>query len=449
MKQVSFLCLFALAGCVTVGPDYQAPELELAAEHRADLENLPGLFGAEEGDAIALSQWWTAFQDPVLTGLVERTVVENFDLRQAIARVVEAEARLGVDRAAAGPRAGVNGSYTRSGISENTQFGLFPGQDRESDSHRVTLDASWEIDLWGKARRSIEAAEAELAAGVEGIWAVRVSLAGQVADAYLRLRELELRMQIAQGTVEVLLRGVETAQARFDAGLVQELDLLRARTDLESARAILPELEQAKQSVLTELCLLTSVEPGQLDALLAEPGDGPVLVPTPDGRLGQHVPMDLLRRRPDVRVAERQLAAQTARVGMATAELYPSFSLTGSIGFQAERSDNLFKEGSFIHNYGPSFSLPLFSGGGLRANIKGEDARVDQALLNYEKLVLTALHEVDSAATGISLGARRLEALESAVAQAKLTLDRSGILYREGLANIDAVLDSRRALFQL
>jgi NodT family efflux transporter outer membrane factor (OMF) lipoprotein len=449
VKQISFLLCLVAAGCATVGPDYQAPEVELAATHRADLENLPGLFGSEESDPVALSTWWSAFQDPVLTGLVERAVVENFDLRQAIARVMEAEARLGVSRASAGPRADVSGAFRRSGISENTQFGLFPGQARESNDHQVSLNASWEIDLWGKARRSIEAAEADLAAGVEGIWAVRVSLAGQVADAYLRLRELQLRVQIAQGSVEVLERGVATAQARYDAGLVQELDLLRARTDLESARAILPELEQAKQSVLTELCLLTSVEPGQLDALLALPDDAPVSVPTPDGRLGVQVPSDLLRRRPDVRTAERELAAQTARVGVATADLYPSFSLTGSIGFQAERSGNLFKDGSFIHGYGPSLSLPLFSGGGLRANIDGEDARVGQALLAYEKLVLTALHEVDSAATGIALGSLRLEALEAAVSQAKESLDRSRILYREGLANIDAVLDSRRALFQL
>lgn len=449
MKLSPLLLSLAVTGCATVGPDYERPELELAEAHRAQLESLPGLFGADFADPLALATWWSAFGDPVLAGLVERATVENFDLRQAIARVVEAEARLGVTRASSGPRADGAAAYRRSGISENTQFGLFPGQERESDDYTASISASWEIDLWGKAARSIEAAEADLAAGVEGIWAVRVSLAGQVADAYLRLRELQRRVQIARSNVEVLQRGADTAKARFQAGLVQELDLFRARTDLESARAVLPELQRAAQAVITELSLLTSVEPGQLDAFLQVDASVAVVLPTPQGKLGTQVPGDLLRRRPDIRVAERELAAQTARVGVATAALYPSLTLVGSIGFQAEKADNLFKDGSFVHGLGPNLSLPIFSGGGLRDNIAGEDARVDQALLAYESRVLTALHEVDSAATGISLSARRLAALESAVAQAKESLERSEILYREGLANIDAVLDSQRALFQL
>ncbi|MDF1838326.1 MAG: efflux transporter outer membrane subunit [Planctomycetota bacterium] len=449
MKFPFLLLSLAFTGCATVGPDYQRPDLELAQSHRANLENLPGLFGADSADPLALGTWWSAFGDPVLTELVERATVENFDLRQAIARVVEAEARLGVTRASNGPRADGGAAYRRSGISENTQVGQFPGQERESDDYTASISASWELDLWGKAARSIEAAEADLAAGVEGIWAVRVSLAGQVADAYLRLRELQRRMQIAESNVDVLQRGTDSARARFEAGLVQELDLFRARTDLESARAVLPDLERAALAAITELSLLTSVEPGQLDAFLKVDSSAPVALPSPKGRLGTQVPGDLLRRRPDIRTAERELAAQTARVGVATAALYPSLTLTGSIGFQAEKVDNLFKDGSFVHGFGPGLSLPIFSGGGLRDNIAGEDARVDQALLSYESQVLAALHEVDSAATGISLGARRLTALEAAVAQAQESLGRSEILYREGLANIDAVLDSQRALFQL
>jgi multidrug efflux system outer membrane protein len=448
VKLSTLLLSLAATGCATVGPDYQEPELELAETHRADLENLPGLFGVGHADPLALETWWTAFGDPVLVELVQRAVVDNFDLRQAMARVLEAESRLGYTRLESGPQGQTSGAFRRSGISENTQFGLFPGQARESDDYSASISASWEIDFWGKARRSIEAAEGDLAAGVEGVWAVRVSLAGQVADAYLRLRELQRRMQIAASNVVALERGVATAQARFDAGLVQELDLFRARTDLESARAVLPELKRVELGVVTEIGLLTSTEPGWLDERL-QAGEAPVQLPTPDGRLGTQVPNDLLRRRPDVRQAERELAAQTARVGIQTARLYPSFSLLGSVGFQAEKSEHLFEDGSFLHNLGPSVTLPVFNMGGIRAGLRGEESRVDQALLAYESRVLAALHEVDSAATGISLSAQRMSALQAAVDQAEQFLSRSEILYREGLTNIDTVLDSQRALFQL
>ncbi len=447
MKFPSLLVCLTAVGCATVGPDYQTPELDLASAHRADLDSLDGLYGKDLADPLALDSWWSAFGDPVLTELIDMAVGQNFELRQAMARVVEAEAHLGLSRGVSGPRVDGAGAYRRTGISENTQFGLFPGQARESNDHTAGINASWEIDLWGKARRSIEAAEADLAAGTEGVWAVRVSLAAQVADAYLRLRESQRRFQIATSNVEVLLRGVQTAQARFDAGLVQELDLLRARTDLETARAVLPGLQRAELGVITELGMLTAVEPGQLDGMLKWVSEDSVSIPNPRGHLGTQVPGDLLRRRPDVRQAERQLAAQTARVGVATAELYPSLSLIGSIGFQAEKSGDLMKDGSFIHGVGPSVTLPLFSGGALRANIAGEDARVEQTLLAYESSVLSALHEVDSAATSITLESQRMGALDAAAQQASESLKRSQILYREGLASIDAVLDSRRALF--
>lgn len=449
MKFHTLLICLSVASCTTVGPDYEKPEIQLPEAHRASLEALDGMYGNDLSDPLALESWWSAFGDPVLTELIDMAVVQNFDLRQAMARVVEAEARLGVSRGSSGPRVDASGEYRRSGVSENTQFGLFPGQARESDDHTVGVNAAWELDLWGKARRSIEAAEADLEAGVEGVWAVRVSLAAQVADAYLRLRESQRRFQIAASNVEVLLRGVETTQARFDAGLVQELDLLRARTDLETARAVLPGLQRVQQAVITELSLLTALEPGALDGLLKAPAEGSILIPNPRGRLGTQVPGDLLRRRPDVRQAERQLAAQTARVGVATADLYPSLSLIGSVGFQAEKTGNLIEDASFLHGVGPRVTLPLFSGGALRANIAGEDARVQQALLVYKSSVLFALHEVDMAATSISLESVRLGALEAAVTQANQSLNRSQALYREGLASIDAVLDSRRALFQV
>jgi len=441
------LGLLLTAACTAmVGPDYQQPDPQLAENHRADLAELDAVFGRSKADVLDLAAWWSAFDDPVLSDLIERAVIDNFDLRQALSRIAEAEERLGISEASRGPRADFGAQYERSGISGNTQFGFFPGQKREQDSYSAALSASWEIDVWGKAKRSIEAAEADLGARIEGLWAVRVSLAGQVADAYLRLRELQRRSDIAAENVDVLMQSVEVADARVQAGLVQELDLLRARTELESARAQLPALRRAQASVVTELGLLLSVEPGELDELLA---GGTHAIPSPLGRLGTQVPRDLLRRRPDVRVAERELAAQTARVGVATADLYPSFSLTGNLGFVSEKPENLIKDTSLVHSIVPGVSFPLFSGGAIRANIRVEDRRVDQALLVWEASVLAALHEVDGAATSLKLEAARLAALERAAAEAKKSLARSQTLYREGLTNIDAVLDARRALFAI
>jgi len=441
------LGLLFTAACTTmVGPDYEVPDAQLQESHRADLAALDALFGRSDAGVLDLGVWWASFDDPVLSGLIERSVIDNFDLRQTLSRIAEAEARLGISRSERGPRADFGAAYVRSGISENTQFGLFPGQKREQDSYSATLSASWEIDVWGKARRSIEAAEADLGARIEGLWAVRVSLAGQVADAYLRLRELQSRTDIANENVKVLAQSVDVVSARVQAGLVEELDLLRARTELESARANLPALASAEAAVVTELGLLLGAEPGELDELFAT---GASEIPSPVGRLGTQVPRDLLRRRPDVRMAERELAAQTARVGVATADLYPSFSLVGSLGLLSEKPENLLDGTSFTHSLSPAVNLPLFSGGAIRANIRVEDQRVDQALLAWESSVLAALHEVDGAATALRFEAQRLAALERAAAEATRSLERSRTLYREGLITIDAVLDARRALFAI
>lgn len=436
-----------VAGCTTVGTDYEAPAPVLPESHAVDLSGLSAAQPAMDGP-VDLVAWWRAFDDPLLAGLVERAIDGNLDLDAAFARIAEAEAVLGVERAATGPRADLSGAYTRSGISENTQFGLFPGQDRESNDYTAGLGASWELDLWGRNQRLIEAASADYEMRLEDLAAVRVSLVAQVADAYLRLRELQRREAIAAVNITALERSHETASVRYDAGLVEELDVLRARTELENARALVPGIQRMAAAAVTELELLSGLEPGSLGEALGPASDRPS-IPMPTGRIGDEVPADLLRRRPDLRSAERLLAAQTARVGIAEGELYPRLSLSGTLGLQAADPGDLLKATSITHTLGPAISVPLFSGGGLRANIAAADARVDQALVAYEATLLGALHEVDSAARGIVLEGARLAALDEAQASAELSLERSTTLYREGLAAIDAVLDARRALYAI
>ena len=448
MKALTLLPLLVLGACITVGPDYSQPEVAVPNTFRQDLGEWGPALGGAEATAINLVNWWAAFDDEVLAQLIERAVTENFDVHLAMSRIAEAEARLGVSKALRNPSLDLNAQYTRSGISENTQFGLFPGQKREQDSYQAGLAASWEVDLWGRAARSVEASSADLDMRVENLWAARVTLAGQVADAYLRLRELQLRTQLSQSNVEVLEQARKTAEVRYKAGLVQELDVLRASTDVESARAALPELRRLQAGVITELAILLAVQPGELYALL-KVASGAATIPATAGRLGAQVPADLLRRRPDVRAKERMLAAETARIGVLTADLYPELNLLGSIGLQSEKPENLFKAGSVTHAIGPSLTMPLFSGGAIRENIQAQDERAKQALIEYESSVLTALHEVDGAATSIGWLAARLDATDRALAQAGLSLSRSETLYQEGLTTIDAVLDARRNLFGL
>ncbi|MFT4541292.1 MAG: multidrug efflux system outer membrane protein [Planctomycetota bacterium] len=441
---LSLPCL--MTACLNVGPDYEAPLIELPEAHASDLASIDESQSMADGE-IDLVTWWSTFEDPLLTELIERAAATNFDLRAAVARVSEVEAVLGVERAKQGPRANLSAAYTRSGISKNTQFGLFPGQDRESNDHTAGIGASWEIDIWGRSRRMVEAANAELEARLDNHAAVRVSMAARVADAYLRLREMQSREAIALENIDVLVQSLGTTSARFEAGLIEELDVFRARTELETARSLLPEAQRGRAGAATEIELLLGVEPASLAELLALAPDARTTIPSPHGRLGEQIPADLLRRRPDLRSAERTLAAQTARVGIATAALYPSFTLLGDIGLQSETLGKLFDSGSGTHRFGPSFSMPFLSGGGLRAKIRVADALVEQALVSYESTVLIALHEVDSAANGIGFESARVAALERAQREAEASLVRSKTLYDEGLTSLDAVLDARRALF--
>ncbi len=442
------IVLWMLGGCAVVGPDYQTPEPVLPETHGSASAELDRSAPAD-ADPVDLVVWWEAFEDPTLTELVQRAIAGNKDMATAIQRIAEAEAILGVERSAAGPRLDLNGRYRRAGISENTQFGLFPGQSRSSDEYQLGLASSWELDLWGRNQRILEAAGADLESRVEDLGAVHVSVTAMVGDAYLRLRENQRREAIARTTITTLEGNHETSTARFHAGLVQELDMLRAQTELESSRALLPRLQLGAAAAMAELELLCGLEPSKLTALLSPTADTTVAIPVPGMRVGDQVPADLLRRRPDLRSVERQLAAQTARIGVATADLYPTFTLLGNFGLLAEKPQNLFQATSITHSIGPSFSVPLFSGGGVRRNIAAADARAKQALVAYERTLLEALHEVDSAARSIVLEGLSLETLDRAKTSAQASLMKSVALYEQGLTAVDTVLDSRRALYSI
>jgi NodT family efflux transporter outer membrane factor (OMF) lipoprotein len=372
----------------------------------------------------------------VLTGLIEQAREGNLDLRQAVSRIRQARANLGISRAGFFPAIDSSGSRSYSRSSEDT------GGGRKSDSYSVGFDASWELDIFGGVRRSVEAAGAELGASEEDLRDVLVILLSEVALNYIDFRTLEARLAVAQANLNLQEETYRLVSARFEGGLTSGLDVDQARANLENTRAQIPSLQTSLQQTKNRLAVLLGLNPGAVDDELAQ---GEPIPATPlDIAVG--VPAELLRRRPDIRRAERLLAAQTARIGVATAELYPKFQLPGSIGLEALSLENLFLSGSHTYRYGATFNWPIFSGGRIRNNIKVQDELAEQALLEYESTVLTALEEVENALVAYAKEQARLNSLDEAAQAARRAADLAETQYASGLVDFQVVLDAQRTL---
>ncbi len=421
-----------LNGCL-VGPDYKTPEVEVPDKWR-----LPDSALLVPGEAD-IRTWWEVFQDPMLTDLINQAATSNLDLKVAVARVKEARARLGVARGDLFPAVDATGSSTRNLTSENSAT---PGG-VTYDSHTGSFDASWEIDLFGKIRRSVEAAQADYQATQEERIGVMVTLYAEMASNYLQVRTTQARLSASKKNIKSQKEVLELTQIRFKNGLATGLDVAQAEQVLAGSEAALPPLFNDLNQSINAVALLLAMPPGAAEDRLSKPKPIP-LIPA---QVAVGVPLDIMRQRPDVRSAERQLAAATARIGQATADLYPSFSLTGTLGLAASDTSNFFSGGSRFYSFGPSFNWNLFAGGRIRAQIKVQDALTEQALLTYEQTVLGALGEVDNAATAFFQQRRRVYALEQSVNAARRTLDLSLRLYKEGLKDFQSVLDAQRSLF--
>jgi NodT family efflux transporter outer membrane factor (OMF) lipoprotein len=310
-----------------------------------------------------LGQWWATLNDPTLTSLVERALQGNLDLRQASARVREARARRGISAAERFPTIEASGAVTPFRTSEDLTV---PGAEREHTLYTAGFDASWELDVFGRVRRSVEAAEADLQASVEGRRDVLVTLLAEVALNYVEVRSWKTRLAVAEANREAQAKTLALVQSNYEAGEVSRLDLEQARSNLDTTQSQIPTLATQLAQAKHRLAVLMEQPPGTLNAELA--ARQPVPVPPPEVAVG--VPADLLRRRPDVRRAERELAAQTARIGVATADLYPRFTLLGSIGLEALSFSNLFSGTSAIYQLGPNTRWNVFDAGRIRQAIE-------------------------------------------------------------------------------
>lgn len=426
--------LISLAGCVAVGPDYVPPESSASAAWHSELRL--GL-SAETMDPQKLAGWWTTLDDPILTSLIEQAVNNNLDLKQAMAKVREARARRGISQAGQFPTLDASGSVRRSKSSENS------GSGETRSFYSVGFDAGWEVDIFGGVRRAVEAAEADLAVSREDLRDVLVSLTAEVALNYLDTRTFQTRLAIAEKNIAIQQQTFDLTRSRYQAGLSDELVLQQARYNLENTRAKIPTLRSGLEEAKNRLAVLTGRIPGGVHELLSETRPIPVIPPT----VAVGVPAETLRQRPDIRSAERNLAAQTARIGVATADLYPKFRLVGSIGLESLESSELFKSASETWGIGPGVSWNIFDAGAIRHNIEVQSAIQEQYLFVYEAAVLEALEEVENILTAYAeeqLRRERLVAAVDAACQAEaLTLKQ----YDAGLVDFTTVLDAQRSMF--
>lgn len=422
-----------LAGCATVGPDYQAPEIK-APSHWHSAEN--GGLTEKASDPRELARWWTTLNDPILTGLIERAAADNLDVKAAIARVNESRARLGIARAGYFPAVDGSASATVSRSSEDT------GSGKETERYSAGLDASWEIDLFGGVRRSVESARATLQANEAGLNDVMITLLADVALNYIEVRTYQHRLATAEANLEVQEETYRLTKARYEAGLEDELAVQQARYNIESTRSGIPTLRSGLEAPLNRLAVLLGQSPGTLHDELADYRP----VPAPPAEVAVGVPADSLRRRPDIRKAERSLASQNAQIGAATAELYPKLTLGGSIGLDALTAGGLLNANHDSYSFGPRVSWAVFQAGAIRRNIAAQTAIKEQYLYQYEAAILTALEDVENALTKFAREQERRQSLKRAVAAAEKAATLARDKFQAGLVDFSDVLEAQRSL---
>lgn len=429
----SFLTIQIFTSCATVGPDYAPPKKSISEDWHTQLK---GGLTAGEIDHQTLAAWWTTLNDPKLSNLIDRAIMGNLDLKKARARVREARARRGIARADRFPTLDTTGSGTWSRTSKDT------GTGKTSDLYAASFDAGWELDIFGGVRRSVEAAEADLQASQEDLHDVLVTLLAEVALNYVEVRTFQNRLTVAEANLEAQNETYQLTKWRHQAGLIDELAVEQARYNLENTRSQIPSLRTGLEEAMNRIAVLLGEQPGKLHEKL-EKGEP---IPVTPLNVAVGVPADLLRRRPDVRRAERQLAAQTARVGVATADLYPKFTLSGSIGLEALSLSNLSSSGTWTLTGGPKITWAIFKAGAIRQNIEVQSALQEQYLIAYEAAVLSALEEVENALVAYAEEQQRRQSLKEATEAAQKAVELAQHKFQAGLTDFSNVLEAQRSL---
>ena len=438
---VLFIC-----ACSAAGPDYQRIDPSMP-DRFSSLE--PEMISEAAAAGNTPEAWWKAFDDPVLDMLMEQAVSGSPDLQVATARVRQARALRGIASSKYLPEGNVTAEYqhqrrTESGLS-GTASGISPSgdfNDRQSDLYQAGFDASWEIDIFGGLRREVEAADAQLAVYEEARRDTLIALRGEVGRNYMELRALQLRLDIAGEDILSRQKIVALNRIRYESGLINELELARATGALANAESTVPALERSVHEVMHRLAVLSGLQPSSLVQELSRPAD----LPQVPEHLLVGLPSDLLQRRSDIRKAERELAASTARIGISTAELFPRFSLTGAFGYLNSKPDNLMTERSNFWNIGPALHWNIVNLKRILNTIEAGKAERDGLLARYHQQILIGLEEVENALVGISREKIRTASLHKAVNANRLSTQLAESRYIAGLENYLSVIDAQLAL---
>jgi len=436
-----------VSACAAVGPDYVQPDSPLGPDwYEAERERY-------NTNAEQQVLWWETLGDPVLNGLIDLAHQQNNNLQIAGLRVLESRAQLGIaignkypqSQVVAGDAAAIqaskNAANTTAGDLSFTQF-------------NVGVSASWEIDFWGKFRRGIESADAAYLASVAGYDQAMILVTAQVCGTYLAIRTIEEQLRITNDNIAIQQRSFDIVNVQFENGATSELDVLQARTLLMSTKASLPALQTDLYQARHALSTLLGMPPSDMSDLLK----GSSSIPTVPEKLAVGLPADLLRRRPDVRQAEYLAMAQNAQVGLAESNLYPSFSLTGSVGLTAAGSTDttrtgnsgfgaLFSGDSVTYTIGPNFVWPFLNYGRIKNSVRVQDARLQQSLIAYRETVLQAAREVEDALVALEGAVQQDELLAVTVESAKRSTEVAQLRFNEGFADYQRVLDAQQALF--
>ena len=432
MRRVTILCLAALAfaGCA-IGPDYRRPTVDTPPSWRVT---------DGEAENVADTAWWGQFDDPVLDNLIRVALQENLDLQIAAARVEEFAGRYGFIRADLFPQVGANAAAGRERTTKETGNINPPGTNFVLDHYSATLGATWELDIWGRIRRSTEAARAELVGSEEGRRAVILSLVSSVAGSYVNLLDLDRQLEIAQETAKSRGESLELFRIRFEGGFASEVEYVQVKSQYEEAMATIPSIEKAISQQENALCVLLGRNPGPIPR--GKSIDRLALPVIPAG-----LPSDLLERRPDIRQAEQALISANARIGVAKGAYYPSIGLTGFFGSASTDLSDLFSGPAKIWSYSVPVSVPIFTAGKIAGSVKAAEAIQRQALAGYRQAIQTAFREVDDSLVDQARTREQLAAQASQVEALQKYLELAWLRFDNGYTSYLEVLDAERSLF--
>jgi len=429
---MSGVILLVLGGCLSVGPDYKRPETVMPDAWHTKIQDE---LSSETPD---LQEWWMVFEDDILNDLITQATTNNLDLKTAVARIEQAAALRGVSASQYFPEIFAHGGAS---AIKTTKDNTPPGADRKDALYTAGLGMAWELDLWGRVRRSVESADASWMATVENYRDIMVLLYADIAANYIRVRTLQERILFAENNLAAQKKTKELTKNRFDSGLVPALDISQAQLNYSRTASMIPPMKQELIETINRLSILTGQKPFALLEMLKKQKP----IPVPPKKIAMGLPSELLRQRPDIRRAERNLAAQNARIGMATAEFYPIFSLPGTLTFGGA-DVNPFNSAGLSYTFGPQVRWSIFNGGRVRSQVNAEKAATKAALYIYEQTVLKALEETEDSMAAFANEKDRIKSLEIAASSAKKSVDLVTELYKSGLTDFQNVLNMELAL---